>query len=127
MATKNLTIPVSLRTARDEIAYSKHKKHGQSVPLHQESAIKDWKYWKLIDNSFPYTVAFQLHHMLVPKRPVTAEELTNSEKAEMASILEELSDEYDCHLVNFPKKQSNRGHYHIHLLQYKELREELEL
>lgn len=121
-------LPVSLRTHRDEAYYSKAKKKGlTSKPLSDECPIKQWKNWLLIDNEFPYSAAFSVHHMLIPKRKTTQKQLAIDEKQEFDNILDELSDQYDCLLINFQKKQSIKNHFHVHLLTYKENRKKLKL
>jgi len=123
--TNIAAVPVSLRTLEDEINYGEKKQQGQRVPLHHEPTLRSWKLWRVIDNRFPYSGAFQTHHLLIPKRPVATNELNHEEKTELDEILQEVSGSYDCYLVNFPSKQSVTNHYHVHLLKYKASREEL--
>lgn len=120
-------LPVSLRTNVGEIFYQQSKKTGQIKPLEKEPRLREWKHWALIENAFPYDAAFKTHHMLIPKRVVTKDRLNSNEKAELDRILDELSEHYDCHLVNFTSKQSLRHHHHIHLMVYKDERAELDL
>jgi len=126
--TKRSQAPVSLRTVRDEIHYAKIKsKRTVHKPLLEEIRIKEWNNWALIDNEFPYSSAFKVHHMLIPKRVVSNKDLSVVERFEMDEIMDELSDEYDCVLVNFKKKQSITEHFHMHLLTYKDKRKELKI
>ena len=122
---KRSAVPVSLRTRIGEIVYAEAKKIGASKPLSEESRIKEWHHWALIDNAFPYNAAFKTHHMLIPKRVTTQENLKSEELQELRNILDELSDQYDCHMTNFSKKQSIKSHYHIHLLTYKDSRSDM--
>jgi diadenosine tetraphosphate (Ap4A) HIT family hydrolase len=124
---RKLSLPISLRTARDELSYLIGKKAGDSMPLIEEVRLQEWRYWALIPNKFPYSLAFKTHHMLIPKRQVTEADLSNEERSELREILAEVADVYDCHMTNFRKKQSIKGHYHIHLLAYKDERKELSL
>lgn len=126
VAVKNLP-PVSLRICEDEERYIAAKKAGKTKSLISEPRLKEWRYWALIDNAFPYNIAFQTHHMLIPKREVAVADLTLEEKEELESVLDELSNQYDCQLINFPKKQSILNHYHIHLLVYKDNRQDIEI
>jgi diadenosine tetraphosphate (Ap4A) HIT family hydrolase len=121
-------VPVSLRTYRDELRYTKSKKsrnNNDTKHLANEDALKEWSYWRLIHNAYPYSSAFKVHHLLVPKRVVAKTDLNQEELAELDSLTDELSDVYDCLLINFPKKQSIRNHFHVHLLTYKDKRSEL--
>lgn len=122
---KKLRAPVSLRTTRDELKYGKAKRvGGAGRPFLEEPRIREWKHWAIIDNDFPYSAAFKVHHMLIPKRVVNQKNLNDQERNELDKILNELTREdfYDCTLLNFPKKQSNRQHFHLHLLTYKDTR-----
>jgi hypothetical protein len=125
--TKKSKAPVSLRTTKDELQYSKAKNKGITKSLLDEVRLREWKLWALIDNEFPYTAAFKTHHMLIPKRRVDDKNLSIDERIEMDEILNELSETYDCVLINFKKKQSIRDYFHMHLLIYKDKRKELKI
>lgn len=126
--TKRSRAPVSLRTVNDELKYAKAKSKGMAIkPLLEEDRLMEWKYWVLIENEFPYSAAFKTHHMLIPKRVVDDKNLSINERIEMDAILNDLSETYDCVLVNFRKKQSIRDHFHMHLLCYKDKRKELKI
>ncbi|MCA9348239.1 hypothetical protein KC867_02420 [Candidatus Saccharibacteria bacterium] len=116
--TPRYKLPVSLRTPRGERYYAQAKSKGVTRPLLDEPRIKEWQYWALIDNDFPYSGAFKVHHMLIPKRVVSRKDLNQHELTELDSIVDDLSEEYDCYLINFAKKQSIKNHYHIHFLIY---------
>lgn len=125
MKTKRQSLPASLRKDDSENAYQEAKQKGQSRPLIQEKRFKEWKHWALIDNRFPYDMAFSTHHMLIPLREVPGEELNNQERQELEEILDELSEHYDSFQINFKSKQSILNHFHIHLLIFKDNREEM--
>lgn len=124
---KTNNIPVSLRKRKDELAYARAKQNKSRRPLLNEPRLREWRYWALIDNDFPYTAAFKKHHMLIPKREVKENDLNSREREELKLIIEEVSKDYDCQLINFINKQSVRNHYHIHLLTYKDKRKELKI
>lgn len=126
---KNLKqqIPVSLRTPRDEMLYLEAKLTGNTKPFLDEEWLQQWRYWVLIENKFPYSAAFKTHHLLIPKREVSKKDLTNNEQLELGRILDELSEQYDCYLVNFESKQSILHHYHVHLMTYKDQRNKLRI
>jgi hypothetical protein len=113
---------------KDEHRYHKAKKQGAArKSLLEEPRIREWEHWALIENAFPYSSAFSTHHMLIPKRVVSRKDLSRYEKDELHVVLEELEQEYDCYLVNFPSKQSIVHHYHVHMLVYKTKRRELRI
>lgn len=124
---KKYRAPVSLRTVKDELQYAKTKKKRKVRSLLLEPRLREWNNWILIDNDFPYSAAFKIHHMLIPKREVSKSDLKLAEIKELENIIDELSQEYDCKLVNFKKKQSIKHHYHIHLLTYKDKRRQMKL
>ncbi len=122
-------LPVSMRTANDERQYEKVKasRPKKDTALHEARAIQEWVNWKLIPNTFPYTAVFKVHHLLVPKRIVSEDELTTKERKELEEIIAELRENYDCLLLNFTSKQSIKNHLHLHFLTYKDKRSELSL
>lgn len=122
---KKTVLTPSLRTRAGEVAYITAKQMGATVPLIDEPRLKQWQYWAIIDNAFPYGSAFKTHHLLIPKRVVSQQNLSSDEKEELIEVLAELGQEYDCQIINFSRNQSIKSHYHIHLLVYKELRDQL--
>jgi hypothetical protein len=120
-------LPVSLRSYADELDYAFKKKTQQLKSFLEEEVIQEWKHWALIENAFPYSSVFKVNHMLIPKREVDKAGLNKKESSELELILEELSDIYDCHLTNFPGKQSRKNHFHIHMLIYKDKRSEIRI
>lgn len=120
-------LPVSLRTPRDEKHYTLAKKKGITRPLLEEPRIREWRYWALIHNEFPYSAAFKVHHMLIPKRVVPRSDLNAEELRELDIIIDELGDTYDCRLVNYSNKQSIKDHYHMHFLVYKDNRKDMRI
>lgn len=125
---KKPSLPVSLRTDRDELQYAVAKSiKGATKPFLEEERLKEWKHWILIENRFPYSAVFKVHHLLVPKRIVGGDELNQKEIKELFLITRELEEKYDCQLINFKSKQSIVNHFHIHLLTYKDRRKEVRL
>lgn len=123
-------LPMSLRTKVGEENYQLAKKNGGSVPLELAPSLKQWEHWRLIDNNFPYGVAFKDHKMLLPKRAGVAErsQLNDAEKAEFEVILREyVYPEYDLWFENCPKRRSMNHIYHVHVASYYDNREEMSL
>jgi len=119
--------PMSLRTISGEMNYSLAKKSDRLVPLTEEPALKTWRHWRLIENAFPYDIAFKVHHLLMPVHVIAKNQLNDAEKDELEVILDSLSSDYDCYLENFASKQSIKNHYHLHLLTYKDDRTDMTL
>lgn len=114
------TLPISLRRAVDEEFYQKAKAAGDTRPLAEEPSVKEWQYWRLIGNRYPYTIAFREHHMLVTKRVIGGlQELKIEELLELIEILCTFAaEEYDLWFVNTNKKRSILSHFHVHLATY---------
>lgn len=124
---KQSQIPVSLRTPEDELSYFEAKLTGSTKPFLEEERLKEWQFWALIENRFPYSAAFKTHHLLIPKRVVEKNDLNKQEQRELEQILDELDQDYDCYLVNYKSKQSVLYHFHVHLMTYKDQRDELRI
>lgn len=125
----NNPLPMSLRTAASEYAYQMAQQKNTVQKLHEKTSLKEWRHWRLVDNDFPYTVAFTVHRMLLPKRKVAdLTELSLEEFTELLSILAgEINDEYDLWFVNTHKRRSILSHFHIHVATYVPDRKDMSL
>jgi galactose-1-phosphate uridylyltransferase len=115
----------TLRKHESERMYQETLAQQPNRKLSEDKSIREWVHWRIIENLFPYDAAFKAHHLLLPKRAVSESELSKEEKQELEKILIELTDSYSFWMVNFKAKQSIKNHFHIHLLTYKDTREEL--
>jgi hypothetical protein len=113
---------MSLRTEKTEAAYQQAKKSGKLQDLMSVPRLHHFKYWFLIENSFPYDLAFEVHHMLIPIREVaTREELSYQEEQELKIIKEYFVEPtYDVIMDNMASKRSVLNQYHLHLGKYKQ-------
>ena len=83
-------------------------------------AIKEFKYWKIIANDYPYDKIAEVHHMLVPYRNFKHDsQMTSVERNELQSVKSLLNQSYDCIVENLIKNRSFPGHFHLHLIKYK--------
>lgn len=122
-----MKVPMSLRKPETEERYQIAKKSGLLKPLSESPAIEVFKYWKLINNDFPYDMCFQKHHMLIPKRQYSHwYQMNLREFLELIRIMKRyyVNGTYDLPFFNFPKKQSVKNHFHIHLAEYYDERPE---
>lgn len=118
----------TLRTRQSETDYAQAKVDGKLRRLSEEKTLKDFGLWRIIDNRFPYDVAFQTHHLLLPVRVVANEgDLTFDEVVELADIKRWAQRNYDLLLENLSRGRSIKDHYHLHLLMYKDAREDMAL
>lgn len=87
-------------------------------PLCTEATIiAEFTYWNIIANNFPYDKVAAVHHMLIPKRHITYEEITTEEQLELDRLtLRELNQDYNFMALALPKTQSIPDHLHYHLL-----------
>lgn len=109
-----------LRTQEMKKRYQEHRRddrdNGQCA-LCSKLPLQDFTHWKLVDNAFPYDVIAQRHHMIIPKRHVTEENLTQAELDEFARIKRELiHPSYDYIIEASTRGKSIPDHHHLHLI-----------
>lgn len=82
-------------------------------------SLKEFTHWRILKNDFPYDLVAEKHDMIVPKRHVKEDWLTDEEKSELFSIKEDnLIKNYDFTLEAFGK--SIPEHFHLHLIVIKD-------
>ncbi|MEX0672626.1 MAG: hypothetical protein WD175_01030 [Candidatus Paceibacterota bacterium] len=108
---------------RSQAMYDKYVQYKETAPegcpLCKADPIKEYKYWKLIPNDFPYDVIAQEHCMLIPKDHTGFfKDLSEAAKSEYYALLKKL-DHFDSLFNNFQKNQTIPEHFHVHLITYK--------
>ena len=115
-----MSLPKSLRTRATEATYQQAKQDKTLRPLEDEPRLKEWKYWFLIENRFPYDDVFETSHMLVIKGPAQeVYDLTISESHELLQIRKTLKEDYDAIMDNLPHRRSVPTRYHVHIVKFK--------
>lgn len=115
-----MNLPKSLRTRKTEAIYQQAKLDKTLRPLETENRLKEWKYWFLIENRFPYDDVFETSHMLVLSREAASiYELTTSETHELLQIRSTLGEDYDAIMDNLPHRRSVPVRYHVHLVKFR--------
>ena len=115
----------SLRTEELENKYAEHKKSKyfmETCSLCRETSLKSFKYWKIIENDFPYDRIADKHHMLVTIRHTAENNLNGNESAELSEIKEGYineSMEYDYIMEAVQSKKTIPGHFHLNLIRLK--------
>lgn len=118
----------SPRSEKSQAAYEAFKKAHDTEPerlehfnLDDETIIKQYTYWAIIENRFPYDNMARTNHLLVSKRPIESHyHGTPEEQDEFHTIMQELADDgfYDARIENFPKVKSVKQYAHVHLIQW---------
>jgi hypothetical protein len=110
----------TFRTAQTQKSYDEYRLKCQSPSmcwLCEKVPLKTSKYWRIVENSFPYDRFVSIHHMLLPIRHVQEKDLNQDELKEFSEIKEKLlSDAYEFIMWATMKQQSVPQHYHVHLL-----------
>ncbi len=106
------------------IKWLKNNKGNLQNPLQHliEKPIKEFKYWLIIENEFPYDAIAENHHMLVPKRQIGFDwSLLNTEETDEYNLIrkEYLPKVYDVVWENLPDARTIPVYFHIHLLKLK--------
>lgn len=120
---------VTLRRESSEEAYRKARDNGDLRPIADEQPIITFNHWRIVDNRFPYDIAFKKHHLLIPKRKFAEHsEMTVSELSELNEIHSNyIAYEYDMMFENTPSARSVKDLYHIHLAKYVNTRKDMKL
>lgn len=83
----------------------------------KELLLKEFHYWMVLDNRFPYDRLYQTSHMLAPKRHVATEmELRVGEMSELLNIKEKHLRDYHLIIENIGDRVSIKNHFHLHIL-----------
>lgn len=81
--------------------------------------IKNWQYWILVKNEFPYDKIAKKHDLLVPRRFISdGEEMEDLELNELYEIKEELNEDYDVYCEGTKRNRTVPEHFHIHCIEY---------
>jgi hypothetical protein len=81
------------------------------------ATIKNFKYWRIVKNIFPWDRIARTHHMIIPKRHVVYEDLSRAEKKELDKLRSSyINKHYWVMAEATHRKKSIPGHHHIHLL-----------
>lgn len=90
--------------------------------LCKATSIKEFKYWRIIDNRFPWDLIAQIGHIIIPKRHVVYDKLTMAEKKEFDLIKSKyIEKRYEVIAEATNRKKSIPGHFHKHLLVLKDI------
>lgn len=108
-----------LRTEETAEKYRIHRATGaleKSCPLCRENSLETFKFWKIIQNDFPYDRIAETHHMVIPLRHINEEGLTEDELQEFHKIKHSKLQEYDLIVEATSRNKSIPAHFHLHLI-----------
>lgn len=121
----------ALRTKEGNRKYAESKKNGQNQLSTTDDGriiydvdkfscyIKEYQYWHMVSNEFPYDRVAEDHDLLIPKRVfATSQEMNDQERDELEQIKHELQSQYHCVVENLSAK-SILDHHHIHFIKWK--------
>lgn len=103
-------------------AYTAYRATGvleKSCPLCVKTPIKQFKFWKIVVNDFPYDRIAERHDMIVSLRHATEQELTPEERDELYEVKYSNMQEYDIIVEATPQAKSIPTHFHLHLINTK--------
>lgn len=117
---------MSLRTPETFQKYIFAKKNStEGCPLcriEKRSVIKNFKYWVIVPNEFPYDKIAKQNDMLLLKRHADLKNISQEEFAELMEIKTNFLPNlpYSTVYENLPRQQSVKGHFHVHLIVLKD-------
>lgn len=114
---------MTLRTKKGEEKYREHLKSikkGVCLLCEREGLVK-FKYWKIIQNNFPYGKIAKKHHMLLPLRHIKEEFLEKKEIKEFNEIKNVYMKDTDYNYIMeaTQRTKSQPEHFHLHLITLK--------
>jgi hypothetical protein len=101
--------------------YEKWKREHKDDPcvLCLREPLRDFKYWKIVQNHFPYDKYTKTHHLLALKRHVDETGLDQGEQVELVAIKQSLGyDIYDGFYEPVMKERTLPDHVHSHLIEW---------
>lgn len=109
----------SKETKKKYLHFLKTNTNNHCIYCEKELLIKEFKYWMVLENRFPYDKIAEISHMLAPKRHVSGEEnLSTQEKDELLEIKKNHLENYSVIIESTPNATTRPDHYHLHLLKY---------
>jgi hypothetical protein len=91
-------------------------------PLCEKTSLIEFKFWRVVENSFPYDRIASVHHMLIPKGHLLETELSIEAQKEFIELkIAYLNSHYDIIIEALPHERSIPTHHHYHLILRKEI------
>ena len=108
----------TLRTEKMQKEYMRYLDahyDGKCIFCARDMLVKEYEYWVLVKNRFPYDRVYKNHLMLATKRHVEElYELTEEEHAELDKLFDEIP--HNQAILNRRADRSVPRHFHLHLV-----------
>jgi len=118
-----MTAKYRVRSKETSDRYRAWRKQNPEIDsLFHKEKIKNWEYWYLSKNDFPYDLLAEKHDLLIPKRLFgELGDATEKELGELALIKKQLSPIYEVFLeTSVDLSRSIKRHYHLHCIFFKD-------
>lgn len=103
-------------------AYRRAAKPDDPCALCAAGTLREFKYWKVVENLFPYDMVADRHDMILPLRHTNGDDITQEELEELEYLKKNvLTDDYGLIMQALPNTVSIPGHIHYHLIKVKNL------
>ncbi len=92
-----------------------------SFDFNDETIVKEFTHWVIIQNRFPYDTMTKTNDLMVAREPAPDFYSTSTAaQTEFHEIMQQLAAEaeYDARIENFPKTTSVKEQFHIHLVKW---------
>lgn len=108
----------TLRIPESEEKYQEYLKTEKSpCPLCEKKPLKEFVFWNIAENSFPYDKIAATHHLLVLKRHASHKELSAEELREIDAIRASyIEPTYEWIVEPTHHNKSIPSHAHLHLI-----------
>jgi hypothetical protein len=109
-----------LRTEERERLYAAYRSRGElarECVLCGKTPLESFRFWKIVENSFPYDQIAETHHMILPFRHIIESELNAEELKELAELKAgSINEKYDFIMEPTQKRKTIPKHFHLHLI-----------
>lgn len=110
---------MNLRTPATEKRYREYLASGGKNDWATCYAIREFTYWKIIRNKFPYDAVATQHDLLIPKEPfIKFYDMPEEYITEFHGVTNLMELFYESQLKNSPHKRTVAEWWHLHLLNF---------
>lgn len=112
----------TLRSKEVEDKYTNYKKNKtEDCAICRLEPLHSFKYWKIIENEYPYDLIAEKHHMIASFRHVDENGLSIEEKEELSEIKNDFlaKGKYNFLFEAIGNTKTIPAHFHLHLIELK--------